>query len=67
MDVKKTIADAYIQEGEAKGKAEGLTEGEAKGIVKTAINLLKEKADVNFVSKVTGLSIDEIVKIKNTL
>ena len=41
--------------------------GEIKGIKKTAINLLKEGADVNFISRVTGLSTDEIVKIKNKM
>lgn len=57
--------------GEARGKAEGLAkgkaEGKAEGIEKTTINLLKEKADINFISRVTGLSTDEIVKIKNRM
>jgi hypothetical protein len=37
-----------------------------KGIEKTAINLLKEGAE-KFVARVTGLSIEEIIKLKNKI
>ena len=51
-------------EGEAKGKAEGLAEGEAKQKIETAKNMLKLSIDVEIISKVTGLSIEEIENLK---
>jgi predicted transposase/invertase (TIGR01784 family) len=51
--------------GIEKGKAEGLAEGEAKGIERTAINMLKQNSTVEFISQVTGLSNDEILKLRN--
>lgn len=47
--------------------AEGLAEGEAKGIEKTAINMLKDNEPLDKISRFTGLSQDDIVKIKNKL
>ena len=40
-------------------------EGEAKGIKKTAINMLKQELDNKLISSVTGLSLEEILKLKN--
>lgn len=40
-------------------------EGEAKGIKKTALNMLKQKLDDKLISSVTGLSLEEILKLKN--
>lgn len=34
---------------------------------KTAINMLKEKIDLKFISSVTGLSEDELLKLKSTI
>lgn len=56
-----------LQKGEAiglkKGRAEGRAEGEAIGILKTAKKMKEEGLDVNVISKLTNLSIDEIVKL----
>ena len=41
--------------------------GEARGIEKTVINMLKEKLDVKLISSITGLSIDELLKLRNKL
>lgn len=41
--------------------------GEAKGIEKTAINMLKQNLDVNLIIAVTGLTIDHILKLKNNM
>ena len=54
------------------GKADGMVEGEAKGKVagknerniEIAQNMLKENVNIELISKVTGLSIDEIEKLK---
>ena len=39
--------------------------GEAIGVKKTAINMIKKNLDNSLISSVTGLSIDEILKLKN--
>jgi len=46
-------------------RAEGEAKGEAKGIKKTAINMLKQELDHKLISSVTGLSLEEILKLKN--
>lgn len=58
--------------GIAKGKAEGLAEGEAKGkaegrgegLVEVAKNCLKNGMDITTISKITGLTIEEIEKLR---
>ncbi|CAN0587439.1 unnamed protein product [Ectocarpus sp. 12 AP-2014] len=52
-----------LSSAEAKGEARG----KAEGIEKTAINMLKENSAIKFISTVTGLSKDEILKLKNKL
>ena len=47
--------------------AEGLAEGEAKGIEKIAINMLKDNEALDKISRFTGLSQDDIVKLRNKL
>ena len=53
------------QEGLQKGRQEGRQEGEKRGIQKVIANLLKKKADISFISEVTGLPEKEIKKLKN--
>ena len=61
-------------EGHAEGKAEGHAEGHAEGMEKgmekerrvVALNMLKKQADMAFISEVTGLSVEEINKLKNS-
>jgi predicted transposase YdaD len=77
-NIMQTIADSYREEGVNKGiaigKSEGITigeaRGEAKGIekrnVEIACRMLKEKTDIKFITSVTGLSIDEILKLQNS-
>ena len=47
-------------EGKKEGRIEGIKEGKIEGIKSTVKNMLKEKLDINLISKVTGLSINEI-------
>ena len=77
----RTIADSYIEEGINKGiligknegiaigKNEGIAigeaRGEARGVEKTAINMIKQNLDIKLISSVTGLSSDEILKLQN--
>lgn len=67
----KTIADSYIEEGITIGKNEGIAIGEARGVEKRNIEIarrmLKENTDIKFISSVTGLSTDEILKIQNKM
>ena len=60
--------DEGFKHGEAKGKAIGRAEGEAKGRnernIEIAKNMLKENSSIEFISKVTGLSQEEIENLK---
>ena len=49
-----------LQKGEAIGVEKGRAEGEALGILKTAKKMKEEGLDVNVISKLTNLSVDEI-------
>ena len=50
------LKNTLIYEAEEKGKAEG--------ILAVARNMLKENTDINFISKTTGLSKEEILALK---
>lgn len=41
--------------------------GEAKGVEKTALNMIKQKLDTELIASVTGLSSEDILKLKNQL
>ena len=53
------------QEGRQEGLAEGRQEGRTERDKEVILNMLKEKADINFISKITGLPVKEIKKLKN--
>ena len=63
----KGIAEG-IQKGKAEGIAEGIQQGKAEGIIEskkeTAKVMLQEGVDLNFISKITGLSLGEINQLK---
>ena len=50
--------------GRAEGKAEGRAEGEAKERIKLITSMLKNGANMDFIAKCTGLSVEEISKLK---
>jgi predicted transposase/invertase (TIGR01784 family) len=52
-------------EGEAIGEARGVARGESKGIKKTALNMLAKGLSEDLIREITGLSADEIVKLKS--
>ena len=56
-----TIAEQLIE----KGKIDGMQAGIEKGIEKVAINMLTGGFSAEIVSKSTGLSIEEIRRLKN--
>lgn len=55
------------EKGEARGRAEGREEGIELGVQKTAINMLKQNLDITLIAEVTGLSLEQIQKLKQTL
>jgi hypothetical protein len=77
----RTIADTYIEEGLNKGIAQGIAIGEARGEaigeargvekgmyqrnIEIARRMLQEKTDIKFISSVTDLSTDDILKLQN--
>ncbi len=70
VEIMKTIADSYIEEGINKGITQGVAIGEAKGearIIEIARRMLQEKTDIKFIASVTGLSVDEVLQLKSKL
>ena len=51
----------------AEGRAKGRAEGEMNGIEKIAINMLRDHEPFDKISRFTGLSQDEIAKLKNKI
>ena len=58
-----------IQQGIHRGREEGIQQGihrgREEGIQQVVLNMLKKKADISFISEVTGLPEKEIKKFKN--
>ena len=52
-------------EGKAQGHAEGMEKGHAEGTQAVALNLLKEQVDIALICKVTGLSEEQVHKLKS--
>ena len=73
QDVREIIREKGRWEGERiglrKGRKEGLQKGRQEGLQKgrqeVVLNMLKKKADISFISEVTGFSEKEIKKLKN--
>ena len=61
MDIREHIKE----KGRKEGIKEGIKEGRQARDKEVVLNMLKEKADISFISKVTGLSEKEIKKLKN--
>ena len=79
VDMKKEANKAVMAGVRAEGRAEGIAEGRAEGIAEgraegemnkarnIAINLLKKNILIEDISDLTGLSIKEIIKIKEQI
>ena len=48
----------------AKGMAKGRQKGRLEGRQEVVLNMLKKKADITFISEVTGLSVEKVKKLK---
>jgi predicted transposase/invertase (TIGR01784 family) len=61
-------AEAYaLESAESRGEARGIEKGIEQRNEQIAINMLKEKAELHFISTVTGLTLDAILQLKNKL
>ena len=71
VQIMRTIADSYIDEGLEKGMVLGMEKGKAEGIaqrnMEIAHRMLEEKTDIKLIASVTGLSNDDILKIQNKM
>ena len=60
-----TAENKGIRKGIAKGKAEGKAEGKKEQAVEIAINCIEQGLEINTIANVTGLTIQEIEKLKS--
>jgi len=51
-------------EGRAEGKAEGILEGEVRAANQIALNMLRSGIDVDVITKLTGLSVEQIQRLQ---
>ena len=63
----KIIRDKEIEISKQEGIDIGMQEGKQEGIMAIIKNMLKENTDINFISKISGKSINEIKKIAKTM
>ena len=61
---KEAAVQRSRREGRQEGRREGLEEGMEKERRHLVLSMLQENADINFICKVTGLSEEEIEKLK---
>jgi predicted transposase/invertase (TIGR01784 family) len=54
-----------IAEGEAKGLKKGKAEGLKEGVNKTVVNMLKQNLSIDLIKQVTGLTEEEILKLRH--
>ena len=53
-----------LAQGIEKGRKEGREEGMEKGMALVAVNMLKNKMNMDLIAQMTGLSEEEILKLK---
>ena len=62
--IERYALDVALKETSEKSKKEGKIEGKKERNIEIAKNLLKENVDLNIISKTTGLSLEELEKLK---
>lgn len=63
--IYNTEMEEATNKGFSKGINEGIDKGKQERNIEIANEMLKEKMDINLISKITGVSIDEINKLAN--
>ena len=58
---------AGLREGMALGEAKGLLAGERKKAIETAKKMLEKNISAEIIAECTGLSLEEVIKIKDSL
>ena len=61
---KKDAHAAGVKEGLEKGLERGIEQGLEQGLEQTAINMIKEGASDEFITKVTGLSLEKVQQLR---
>jgi len=62
-DARRDGMEAGMERGKAEGRAEGMQAGMEKGKFETARNALAEGLPIDIISKITGLSSEQIAKL----
>ncbi|MBC6415747.1 MAG: hypothetical protein GDA46_05070, partial [Bdellovibrionales bacterium] len=62
--IKEEGLQEGIQRGMQRGMEKGMQKGRQEGRKEIVLNMLKEKVEIAFISKITGFSKKEIEKIK---
>jgi len=65
QEMERVVRLAQLEEAQEQGIEQGLKQGIEQGIEQTALNMLKENLNIEIISKVTGLNIDQIKKLKS--
>jgi len=60
----KGVIDTSFEEGLEQGKKQGLEQGEERGMIRVAKNALKEGLPIEIISKLPGLTKEEIEKFE---
>jgi len=64
-DKEWALKDEGLRDGITQGIEQGITQGSLQKEAEIVCNMLKKNMDINLISEITGLSLDEINKIKN--
>ena len=67
MGIYEEGIEKGIDQGIGKGIEKCIEKGITVGVEKTAINMLKENMDIKVISRLTGLSEEEIDELKSRL
>ncbi len=63
----RTMQEIAREEGLAKGREEGMAEGREEGIQSVIRNMLKEKQPPEFISKMTGESVNYVYQVQEEM
>lgn len=55
------------KEGKKEGKREGKIEGKEEGKLETAKELIKRGVDINIIAEATGIPLDDLEKMADTV
>ena len=67
LRLENKIRRSLRKEGREEGEKNGEARGEARGILNMIKSMLKNNASYEFISNVTGKSIEEIKRIEKTI